>query len=94
MIRTETVVFSRPAARMFSLLLASALSLLILIMPILLLDEGKELDHNQLMLVMWGIAAGFVHGVGFVPRNKILQVLLGPVTAWLLMSAGCLWFFT
>jgi len=28
---------------------------------------GQAFDHLILMLCMWGIAAGFVHGVGFVP---------------------------
>jgi len=44
-----------------------------------------------LMLCMWGIAAGFVHGVGFVPRNLILRIALGPIAAWLLMLLGTAW---
>jgi predicted membrane protein len=41
-----------------------------------------------LTLIMWGMSAGFVHGVGFVPRNRVLRVLLGPVIAWLWMGLG------
>ena len=41
---------------------------------------------------MWGMSAGFVHGIGFVPRNNVLRVLLGPVIAWLLMGVGLVFY--
>jgi len=37
---------------------------------------------------MWGMSAGFVHGVGFVPRNRLLRLLLGAAAAWALMGVG------
>jgi predicted membrane protein len=40
------------------------------------------------MLVMWGLSAGFVHGVGFVPRHPLLRLLLGPYAAWPLLALG------
>jgi len=40
------------------------------------------------MLVMWGISAGFVHGVGFVPQWWGWRWLLGPLPAWLLCALG------
>lgn len=88
---SQPAVLYRLPARLVSLALASVLSGLILILPTIVLGGSGELNHNQLMLLMWGIAAGFVHGVGFVPRNAILQVLLGPAMAWLLMLGGSLW---
>ena len=41
---------------------------------------------------MWGMSAGFVHGIGFVPRNNVLRVLLGPVAAWLGMGVGLVFY--
>lgn len=68
------------AARLFSLLLAAGLSGTILVLPTLV-DGG----HGQLSLLMWGIAAGFVHGVGYVPVYRVWRWLLGPLVGWLLM---------
>jgi predicted membrane protein len=71
--------------------LASALALMILVTVLprgLTTAEGSAINHGVLSLIMWGMSAGFVHGVGFIPRNRVLRVLLGPVVAWLLMGVG------
>jgi len=72
------------AARALSLLIAIGISVGILAWPHLLVTADGHVNHLWLMLLMWGIAAGFVHGVGFVPRNRVLRVVLGPLAAWLL----------
>jgi cyd operon protein YbgE len=72
-------------ARHFSFLLAAMLSLLILIYPRFLASSAEQLNHGLLSLWMWGIAAGFIHGVGYIPRLKVWRVLFGPLFAWLLM---------
>jgi len=71
-------------ARAVSLLLASALASLITFYPPAL----AQLSHGLLVLVIWGVCAGFVHGVGFDPETRFWRVLLGPVSAWLLMGLG------
>jgi predicted membrane protein len=71
------------AARLLSLLLAGVLSGVMLIAPTLLV--GENAGHGLLALLMWGIAAGFVHGVGYVPVHHVWQWLLGPVAGWVLM---------
>jgi predicted membrane protein len=70
------------AARLFSLLLAIGLSGLILVMPTLVAGDA---GHGKLTLLMWGIAAGFVHGVGYVPVYRIWRWLFGPLVGWVLM---------
>jgi predicted membrane protein len=76
-------------ARGVSLLVALTMMLLITLLPRgLTVEDGSPLGHGVLALVMWGLSAGFVHGVGFVPRHRILRVLLGPLAAWLGMSVG------
>lgn len=71
------------AARLLSLLLAGALSGVMLFVPTLLV--GDDVSHGLLTLLMWGIAAGFVHGVGYVPVHRVWQLLLGPLVGWGLM---------
>ncbi len=76
-------------ARSVSLVTAIALMLLVTLYPrALTMEDGSPINHGALMLIMWGLSAGFVHGVGFVPRNRALRVLLGPVVAWLMMGVG------
>lgn len=76
------------ASRALSFLLAAPLALLLLIHPSAMLDGQGGYSHLQLMLVMWGISAGFIHGVGFVPQWWGWRWLFGPLPAWLLTSIG------
>ncbi|MEO1767078.1 cyd operon YbgE family protein [Thiobacter aerophilum] len=76
-------------ARGLSLLGAFTLMLLVTLAPrALTTPEGGAVSHGLLMLVMWGLSAGFVHGVGFVPRHPVVRLLLGPIPAWLGMGLG------
>lgn len=62
---------------------AFVLMLLITVYPrALATPDGGPISHSILMLIMWGLSAGFVYGVGFVPRNRVLRVALGPWVAW------------
>ncbi|HEY9146103.1 MAG TPA: cyd operon YbgE family protein [Thiobacillus sp.] len=80
-------------ARGVSLVSALALMVLVTILPRgLAAPDGSAIDHGILALIMWGMSAGFVHGVGFVPRDKILRVLLGPIAAWLGMGVGLVFY--
>lgn len=77
--------------RLVSLSLAIALSMLLLVYPRAVADSVSEVRHGLLVLMMWGCAAGFVHGVGFVPRFALWRLAFHPVTGWLLMVAGIGW---
>jgi predicted membrane protein len=72
--------------RAVSLLLALATSGLIFTYPQALAHAG----HGLLSLVMLGVCAGFVHGVGFVPVHRIWRVAFSPWVSWPLMGVG-LW---
>lgn len=76
-------------ARGISLLAALTLMLLVTLLPrALTVDDGSPIGHGVLTLIMWGLSAGFVHGVGFIPRSPVLRVLLGPLAAWMGMTVG------
>ncbi|HEY0721703.1 MAG TPA: cyd operon YbgE family protein [Gammaproteobacteria bacterium] len=75
---------------MISLILASALSIVLLIFPLTIAAAVDEIDHTMLSLLMWGCAIGFIHGVGFVPHLPHWRLLLHPVLGWLLMVPGTL----
>lgn len=80
-------------ARGISLLGALALMLLVTLQPrALTAADGQPISHGVLMLIMWGMAAGFVHGVGFTPYNRVLRVALGALVAWPLLGLGLLFY--
>ncbi len=70
--------------RLFSLVAALALSALIFAYPKAL----AHANHALLSLAMLGVCAGFVHGVGFVPRALVWRVAFSPWLAWALMGIG------
>lgn len=75
-------------ARAVSLLAAGTLALVIMLYPVALSRSGAMPPHGLLALVMLGISAGFVHGVGFKPKAWLWRALFHPLLAWLLMAAG------
>ncbi|HEY6610960.1 MAG TPA: cyd operon YbgE family protein [Pseudomonas sp.] len=78
----------RGASRAVSLLLAAPLALVLLIHPAAMLDAEGRYSHGLLMLVMWGISSGFIHGVGFDPYSRVWRTLFHPLGGWLLMVLG------
>lgn len=41
--------------------------------PRLLADAAGRADHVLALAVFWAMTAGFVRGVGFIPRNAVLR---------------------
>ncbi|GEM_PF-91800 len=74
--------------RVLSLVLAAPLALVLLIHPAAMLDGQGGYSHPQLMLVMWGISAGFVHGVGFVPQWWGLALAARPAAGLAVVCFG------
>jgi len=42
--------------------------------PPLMADAAGRADHNLAMALFWAMSAGFVRGVGFVPRAWVWRV--------------------
>ena len=43
--------------------------------PPLMADAAGKADHDLAMALFWAMSAGFVRGVGFVPRRRIWRVI-------------------
>jgi predicted membrane protein len=88
--RTDRLLYGR-AARSFSLGLALAVTLLVIAYPRLLAQSMNDVPHGVLALLMLGMSAAYVHGVGYVPETGWLRPLFGPLAAWSLIGiSGCL----
>lgn len=75
-------------SRLASILMAIALASLILVYPRAVATSVSDVNHGLLNLLMWGIAIGFIHGVGFVPRKSIWRIVFNPFVGWPLMVLG------
>lgn len=64
-----------------------------MLFPFLLRGIPPVRLHTALPIMLLGVAAAFVHGIGFVPDNRALRVLFGPVCAWVLLAGGALVLF-
>ncbi|KAB2928552.1 MAG: hypothetical protein F9K30_00800 [Dechloromonas sp.] len=66
------------APRLAALPLTIGLVLLIVmtILPGIATDAGGRADHTAALLIFWSMSAGFVRGVGFIPRHWLPRLLL------------------
>ncbi len=44
-----------------------------------------SLRLTLLLLLFWGVAAGFTHGVGLLPGKPLWRAVLGPLCGWPLL---------
>ena len=44
-------------------------------LPFVMADADGRADHGLAMALFWAMAAGFVRGVGFIPRHRIWRWL-------------------
>jgi predicted membrane protein len=80
----------RRALRTVSFAVALAGSLTLMLFPFLLRQVPAVRLHSALPLMLLGVAAAFIHGIGYTPDNRSLRVLLGPACAWASMIGGAL----
>ena len=43
--------------------------------PFVMSDATGRADHDIAMALLWAMAAGFVRGVGFIPRHRVWRIL-------------------
>lgn len=45
--------------------------------PVLFAGADGAVDHRLALALVWAMSAGFVRGVGFIPRRPLIRWLLG-----------------
>jgi predicted membrane protein len=68
-------------------MLAAGASLIGLVFRFLLARQATRLNQMILLLMMAGIAGGFIYGAGFRPENKVLRLCIAPAVTWTAMLA-------
>lgn len=80
-----------PQIALLPLLIAIAITVALTVYPLVLARAGKP-DHMVAMLAFWAMSAGYVRGVGFVPRHPLLKMAfstyacLGTLVAAIILS--------
>jgi cyd operon protein YbgE len=77
-----------PWARIVSLTVGLAVSAVLMLYPYALGTTMTPMLHTALPLLLFGVSAALVHGVGFRPENALLGVVFSPVVAWPLILIG------
>ncbi|MCZ4312191.1 cyd operon YbgE family protein [Comamonadaceae bacterium G21597-S1] len=78
-----------PRMHLPSLLVALAIMIGGTLYPPLMADAAGQADHGLAMLLFWAMSAGFIRGVGFVPRAAVWRWLFsGWSCATALVLAG------
>jgi cyd operon protein YbgE len=77
-----------PWARAVSLTIGLALSAVLMLYPYALGTQMTPMLHSALPLMLIGVSAALVHGVGFRPESRVLKILFSPVVAWPLIGVG------
>jgi len=89
---TLTMAEARGArsAQAVSLVLAVTISGTLLVFPYLLGSPPAPRVHALLPILLFGLSAAWVHGLGFVPRRPLWRILFGPIVAWPLIAITAL----
>ena len=75
-------------ARIISLIAALTITFTVLVFPRSIALDMYSVPHGWLVLLMFGMSFGYVHGMGFIPQNKYLKTVFSPIIAWPLMTLG------
>ncbi len=77
--------FKLSLMRFISLLLALMITGILFIAPGHIAGNIEELNNGYLMLVMLGLSATFIHGVGFDPIFWLWKILFSPYLSWAIL---------
>lgn len=65
------------------LLLSLGICLLITICPLILTDLNGKANHSVAGILFWGMSAGFVRGIGYIPQFWLFRQLLSQQACYL-----------
>ena len=70
------------------LVCAIGIMLLLSIYPTILVRAGGHVDKIASYLLFWAMAAGYVRGVGFIPKSRILATIFSSASCYLALVAS------
>lgn len=74
------------------LLLGITCMLLGSFVPIVFADGQGKPDHWIATLIFWSMSAGFIRGLGFIPKHRFFRYIFGGWAAFLtFVGAAVLW---
>lgn len=76
--------------RLLPLAVAIAITGAITVYPFLATTPDGRADHLTAVLLLWSMSAGYVRGVGFVPRHVLPRGLLSNVACGAALTAALL----
>lgn len=68
--------------RAVSFAIALSITFSVVTYPRLYASDMHDVAHGLMALLMLGMSACYVHGIGFVPRNAVLRWVFSPWVAW------------
>ena len=68
--------------KVLSFVLSAVVMMLILFWPKFVMAADGSVDHGYLTSLLLCNSFGFVHGIGYLPVNKIWRWLMTPIIAW------------
>jgi len=81
---TPVAAEAAPRLRLPSLAVGLTIMVAGTLYPPLMADAAGQADHNLAMALFWAMSAGFVRGVGFVPRLWVWRWLF---SGWAIAAA-------
>jgi predicted membrane protein len=80
--------------RAASFVAALAVSLALMLFPFLLRHVPETRLHSALPIILLGVTGSIIHGIGYLPDNRLLKILFGPACSWAMMIGGMFLLFT
>jgi predicted membrane protein len=78
----------RPGLAFLPLGIAIVITLVMTVYPQISADRQGNADHLAAFLLFWSMSAGFVRGVGFIPHNRFVRLLLSSIACLLALAAA------
>lgn len=77
---------SRPGLALLPLGIGITLMLLMTALPNLATNRQGQADHPVALLIFWAMSAGFIRGVGFIPRHILPRLLFSGLACALALA--------
>lgn len=74
-------------AQRLSLCIAITITLTVIIYPHILSQSGHP-NHLAAMLLFWTMSAGYIYGVGYVPKRRLFRWLFGFTACWIALAGS------